>query len=64
VSGQSSSCPRPSAAAAVAGYTETVDVVFETNLDENLHTVDIDREQIGRVLTNLIDNTIAVVRGV
>jgi len=47
---------------AVASYTETEDVVFETDLDENLPTVDIDREQIGRVLTNLIDNAIAAVR--
>jgi two-component system nitrogen regulation sensor histidine kinase NtrY len=47
---------------AVASYTETEDVVFETDLDENLPTVDIDREQIGRVLTNLIDNAIVAVR--
>jgi two-component system nitrogen regulation sensor histidine kinase NtrY len=47
---------------AVASYAETEDVVFETDLDENLPTVDIDREQIGRMLTNLIDNAIAAVR--
>lgn len=47
---------------AVASYTGTEDVVFETDLDENLPTVDIDREQIGRVLTNFIDNAIVAVR--
>ena len=34
---------------------------FETDLDETLPTVDLDREQIRRALTNLIDNAIAAV---
>jgi two-component system nitrogen regulation sensor histidine kinase NtrY len=47
---------------AVASYAGTEDVRFETELDANLPTVDIDREQMRRALTNLIDNAIAAVR--
>jgi two-component system nitrogen regulation sensor histidine kinase NtrY len=61
------SSPRPDdlnrlIADAVASYAGTEDVRFETELDANLPTVDIDREQIRRALTNLIDNAIAAVR--
>jgi two-component system nitrogen regulation sensor histidine kinase NtrY len=43
---------------AVASYAGTEGVVFETVLDPQLSTVDLDREQIRRALTNLIDNAI------
>jgi two-component system nitrogen regulation sensor histidine kinase NtrY len=36
-------------------------VVFETELDAELPKVDIDRDQIRRVLTNMIDNARAAV---
>ncbi|HEY5658204.1 MAG TPA: ATP-binding protein, partial [Myxococcota bacterium] len=49
---------------AMASYAGTENVEFVTELDENLPTVEIDREQIRRALTNLIDNAIAAVRGV
>ena len=49
---------------AMASYAGTENVVFETDLDEHLPTVDVDRDQIRRALTNLIDNAIAAVRGV
>jgi two-component system nitrogen regulation sensor histidine kinase NtrY len=59
--------PRPDdlnriVADAVASYQGTEGVVFETDLDATLPTVDLDREQIRRALTNLIDNAIAAVR--
>jgi two-component system nitrogen regulation sensor histidine kinase NtrY len=47
---------------AVASYAGTEDVSFETRLDTDLPTVDLDREQVRRALTNLIDNAIAAVR--
>ncbi|UCE86404.1 MAG: HAMP domain-containing protein [Deltaproteobacteria bacterium] len=47
---------------AVASYAGTEGVQFSTHLDAGLPTVDLDREQIKRVLTNLIDNAIAAVR--
>ena len=47
---------------AMAGYAGTDDVVFETDLDPGLRTVDFDREQMRRVLTNMLDNAIAAVR--
>jgi two-component system nitrogen regulation sensor histidine kinase NtrY len=47
---------------AVSSYAGTENVVFETELDPDLPTVDVDREQMRRVLTNLIDNAVAAVR--
>jgi len=60
--------PRPDdlnriVADAMASYAGTEDIEFSTDLDENLPTVDVDRDQIRRALTNLIDNAIAAVRG-
>jgi two-component system nitrogen regulation sensor histidine kinase NtrY len=49
-------------AAALASYAGTEDVEFETDLDPTLPSVDLDADQIRRVLTNLIDNAIAAVR--
>ncbi len=46
-------------AEAVASYQDTQDVRFETSYDDALPTVELDREQIRRVLTNLIDNAVA-----
>jgi two-component system nitrogen regulation sensor histidine kinase NtrY len=48
-------------AESIASYAGTENVVFETELDEGLPTVDVDREQMRRALTNLIDNAIAAV---
>jgi len=47
---------------AVASYTGTEGVTLRTDLDPLLPSVDLDREQMRRVLTNLIDNAIAAVR--
>ena len=47
---------------AVARYHGTDGIVLETDLDPELPAVDLDREQIGRLLTNLIDNAIAAIR--
>jgi two-component system nitrogen regulation sensor histidine kinase NtrY len=47
---------------AVASYAGTENVAFATELDPGLPTVDVDREQMRRVLTNLIDNAVAAVR--
>jgi two-component system nitrogen regulation sensor histidine kinase NtrY len=47
---------------AVASYAGTEGVEFSTNLDDRLPTLDLDREQLKRVLTNLIDNAIFAVR--
>ena len=47
---------------AVSSYTGTEGVVFKTDLDPKLPSVDLDREQVRRLLTNLIDNGIAAVR--
>ena len=47
---------------AVTSYAGTDRVIFETDLDDDLPAVDLDREQIRRALTNLIDNAIAAVR--
>ena len=44
---------------AVASYAGTENVDFETDLDPRLPTLDLDRDQIRRALTNLIDNAIA-----
>ena len=46
----------------MASYAGTDDVVFETELDPELPTVDLDREQMRRALTNLIDNAVAAVK--
>jgi two-component system nitrogen regulation sensor histidine kinase NtrY len=47
---------------AVTRYHGTEGIVLETELDEELPAIDLDREQIGRLLTNLIDNAIAAIR--
>ena len=47
---------------AVASYDGTERVAFDADLDPSLPTVDIDREQIRRALSNLIDNAIAAVQ--
>ncbi len=46
-------------AEAVASYHGTEGVAFETDFDAKLPQVDLDREQMRRVLTNLIDNAVA-----
>ena len=46
---------------AVASYTGTDGVAFDTDLAEGLPTVDVDRAQMRRVLTNLIDNALHAV---
>jgi two-component system nitrogen regulation sensor histidine kinase NtrY len=46
---------------AVASYAGTDRVTFVTDLDPELPIVEVDREQMRRVLTNLIDNAIAAV---
>jgi two-component system nitrogen regulation sensor histidine kinase NtrY len=47
---------------AVSRYAGTEGVVLKTDLDPSLPPADIDREQFGRLLTNLIDNAVAAVR--
>ena len=47
---------------AISSYDGTEHVAFDANLDPSLPTVEIDREQIRRALTNLIDNAIAAVQ--
>jgi two-component system nitrogen regulation sensor histidine kinase NtrY len=47
---------------AVASYQGTEGVEFEVDLDEHLPTLELDHDQIRRVLTNLVDNAIAAVR--
>jgi two-component system, NtrC family, nitrogen regulation sensor histidine kinase NtrY len=47
---------------AMASYAGTDDVAFTTDLDPELPTVEVDREQMRRALTNLIDNAVAAVR--
>ncbi len=46
----------------VASYAGTEGVVLKTDLDPRLPQVELDREQIKRLLTNLVDNAIAAVR--
>jgi two-component system nitrogen regulation sensor histidine kinase NtrY len=46
----------------VASYEGTESVIFKTDLDPNLPSVEFDREQMRRLLTNLIDNAIAALR--
>jgi two-component system nitrogen regulation sensor histidine kinase NtrY len=43
----------------VASYHGTENVAFATRLDDALPSVELDREQIRRVLVNLIDNAVA-----
>jgi two-component system nitrogen regulation sensor histidine kinase NtrY len=47
----------------LASYAGTEGVELRAELAENLPTVDVDREQMRRALTNLVDNAIAAVRG-
>ncbi len=47
---------------AMASYAGTDDVEFDTDLDPDLPTVDVDRAQMRRALTNLIDNAVAAVK--
>ena len=47
---------------AVSSYDGTEHVAFDADLDPSLPTVEIDRDQIRRALTNLIDNAIAAVQ--
>jgi two-component system nitrogen regulation sensor histidine kinase NtrY len=59
--------PRPDdlnrlVADAVSGYAGTKGVKLETQLDIGLPTVEVDREQMRRALTNLIDNAISAIR--
>jgi two-component system nitrogen regulation sensor histidine kinase NtrY len=46
---------------AISSYAGTDGVEFETDLDPQLPSVDLDREQIRRVLSNMIDNATAAV---
>jgi len=46
---------------AISSYAGTDGVKFETDLDPKLPSVDLDREQIRRVLSNMIDNATAAV---
>jgi two-component system nitrogen regulation sensor histidine kinase NtrY len=46
---------------AVASYQGVESVRFETHLDESLPRVEIDHEQLRRLLTNLIDNAVAAI---
>jgi two-component system nitrogen regulation sensor histidine kinase NtrY len=47
---------------AVSRYEGTEGVVLKTDLDPQLPRADVDREQFGRLLTNLIDHAIAAGR--
>jgi two-component system nitrogen regulation sensor histidine kinase NtrY len=47
---------------AVARYEGVDGLALVTDLDPGLPPVELDREQIGRLLTNLLDNAIAAVR--
>jgi two-component system nitrogen regulation sensor histidine kinase NtrY len=47
---------------AVSRYAGAPGVVLKTDLEPQLPLADVDREQFGRLLTNLIDNAIAAVR--
>ena len=47
---------------ALASYAGTDDVEFATELDPELPTVDVDREQMRRALTSLIENAVAAVK--
>jgi len=47
---------------AVSSYAGTEGVALLSDLDETLPQVDFDREQIRRVLTNMLDNSVAALR--
>jgi two-component system nitrogen regulation sensor histidine kinase NtrY len=47
----------------VASYAGTPGVEFETEMDPKLPMIEVDRDQIRRALTNLIDNAVAAVSG-
>jgi len=47
---------------AMSRYAGSDDVEFESELDPDLPIVELDPEQMGRALTNLIDNAVAAVR--
>jgi two-component system nitrogen regulation sensor histidine kinase NtrY len=47
---------------AVSRYAGAPGIVLKTDLDPALPLADLDREQFGRLLTNLIDNAISAVR--
>ena len=47
---------------AVASYQGTEGIEFQTRLADPLPRVELDRDQLRRVLTNLIDNAVAAVR--
>ncbi len=46
----------------VASYADTEGVALRTELDPALPSVDLDREQLRRALSNLIENAIAAIR--
>jgi two-component system nitrogen regulation sensor histidine kinase NtrY len=46
----------------MASYAGTDGVEFETDLEPELPTVEVDREQMRRALTNLVDNAVSAVR--
>ncbi len=46
----------------LASYADTEGVVLSTDLDPTLPSVDLDREQLRRALSNLIENAIAAIR--
>ena len=46
---------------AISSYAGAEGVVFHTELDDSLPKIDFDREQLRRVLTNLIDNGCAAI---
>jgi len=47
---------------AMASYAGTENVEFVTDLDPDLPTIEVDREQMRRALTNLIDNAVIAVQ--
>jgi two-component system nitrogen regulation sensor histidine kinase NtrY len=47
---------------AVARYRGTDGIALDTELAQALPPIDLDREQIGRLLSNLIDNAVAAIR--
>jgi two-component system nitrogen regulation sensor histidine kinase NtrY len=46
----------------VASYADTEGVTLRTELDPELPIIDLDREQVRRALSNLIENAIAAIR--
>jgi len=45
-----------------ASYADTEGVTLHTELDETLPSVELDREQLRRALTNLVENAVAAIR--